>query len=235
MASAIVRVNGVDLHVDTYGHGEPLLFLHGMGGSAADLQHCGGDRFAERYTIVAVDARGHGGSTPADSVTHRQHALDVLAVLDHIGISTCRAIGCSMGGNALLHLATMQPSRVGAMIVVSATPYFPDAARPILRASPSPMVRALADDVDDLSFTPPRLARISARTLVVHGDRDFLYPVETGVALYRAIPEAALWIVPNGGHGPIFAEAANDFVRVALTFLSADDGGARATPAPAGA
>ena len=39
--------------------------------------------------------------------------------------------------------------------------------------------------------------------------------------MYRAIPAAALWVVPGGGHGPIFAEAAAPFVRTARDFLGA--------------
>ena len=43
------------------------------------------------------------------------------------------AIGLSMGGNILLHLATKQPDRIEAMVVVSATMYFPEQARAIMR------------------------------------------------------------------------------------------------------
>jgi pimeloyl-ACP methyl ester carboxylesterase len=214
-----VHVNGVDLHYELHGRGEPLLWLHGLGGCAGDVAHGGRDRLAERYRIIAVDARGHGRSTQVDTVTHRQHALDVLALLDHLGVRACRAIGCSMGGNALLHVATMQPERLEAMVVVSAVMSFPEQARAIMRASPSAMARALADDTGDMSFTPARLAWVTARTLVVYGDRDFLYPVETGVELYRAIPGAALWVVPNGGHGPIFTKEADAFVRTSLAFF----------------
>jgi pimeloyl-ACP methyl ester carboxylesterase len=215
----MVRVNGVDLHVETHGQGEPLLWLHGMLGCAGDAVHAGRDRFAERHRIIAVDARGHGRSTPCETVTHRQHALDVIGVLDHLGVTACRAIGCSMGGNALLHLATIQPQRLDAMVVVSSVMRFPEQARAIMRAAPSAMVRALADDPDDMSFTPERLAAVRARTLVVYGDRDYLYPVEIGVELYRAIPRAELWVVPGGGHGPIFTEAAEDFARATLAFF----------------
>lgn len=214
-----VHVNGVDLHWEQHGRGDPLLWLHGMGGSAGDVVHAGLERLAGRYRVIGVDARGHGRSTPVETVTHRQHALDVLGLLDHLGIGRCRAIGCSMGGNALLHVATMQPERVEAMVIASAVMTFPESARGVMRASPSPMVRGLADDVDDMSFTPERLARVTARTLVVFGDRDSLYPVEMGVELYRAIPGAALWVVPGGGHGPIFALAAEDFARTSLAFL----------------
>jgi pimeloyl-ACP methyl ester carboxylesterase len=80
-------------------------------------------------------------------------------------------------------------------------------------------LRGMAESYDDLNFTPPSLARITAPTLIVYGDRDFLYPVEMAVELYRAIPRAALWVVPGGGHGPVFLEAMPQFVKTALGFL----------------
>jgi pimeloyl-ACP methyl ester carboxylesterase len=79
----------------------------------------------------------------------------------------------------------------------------------------------LKDSYDDLNFTPPQLAKITASTLIVYGDRDPFYPVEMAVDMYRAIPKSALWIVPKGGHGPVFFGAAPKFAQTALTFLRA--------------
>jgi pimeloyl-ACP methyl ester carboxylesterase len=52
-----------------------------------------------------------------------------------------------------------------------------------------------------------------------YGDRDPFYPVEMAVEMYRAIPRSALWVVPNGGHGPVFTGAAGQFAETALAFL----------------
>ncbi len=71
-----------------------------------------------------------------------------------------------------------------------------------------------------MNFTPPLLATIRARTLIVYGDRDPLYPVELGVAMFRAIPNSHLWVVPGGAHGPVFGETAPEFLRTALKFLN---------------
>ena len=80
-------------------------------------------------------------------------------------------------------------------------------------------MRGLKDTHDDMAFTPPLLGAITARTLIVHGDRDPLYPVELALEMYRAIPQSALWVVPNGGHGPIFGPLAAPFVDAALAHL----------------
>lgn len=241
-----VSVQGIELHYDVRGAGEPLLLLHGFTGSSADWQYAGRDVLATRFKSIALDARGHGRSTNAlSTITHRQCALDVLALLDTLGIRRCRAIGMSFGGNTLLHVATLAPERVSAMVLVSATLYFPEQARAIMAQVPAEpsdeerqslrqrhaggdeqiralwaQQRAFKDSYDDVSFTPPQLSRITATTLVVYGDRDPLYPVEMAVASCRAIPKSALWIVPNAGHGPIFSERAELFARTCLDFFA---------------
>jgi pimeloyl-ACP methyl ester carboxylesterase len=70
-----------------------------------------------------------------------------------------------------------------------------------------------------MNFTPPYLSTIQARTLIVQGDRDPLYPVEISVEMAKAIPRSSLWIVPNGGHGPIGGERWPEFTKTAAAFL----------------
>jgi pimeloyl-ACP methyl ester carboxylesterase len=247
MHTQTVSLNGIELHYQIEGQGEPLLLLHGGTGCHEDWAYCGRDHFAREYQLIKPDARGHGhSSNPGKIITHRQCALDTLALLDHLGIARCRAIGMSMGGNILLHMATLQPQRIEAMILVSATMYFPEQARKIMRQVPTPenqpqpewesmrrrhhlgdqqiialwdWTREMQHSYHDMNFTPPALSTITARTLVVYGDRDPLYPVEMAVEMYRAIPNSALWVLPHAGHGPVFMEAAAHFAQTSLKFL----------------
>jgi pimeloyl-ACP methyl ester carboxylesterase len=78
---------------------------------------------------------------------------------------------------------------------------------------------AFKDSYDDMNFTAPYLGTIKARTLIVQGDRDEFFPVNIPVEMYRAIPGSAHWIIPNGGHVPIFGERINEFQDVVLPFL----------------
>ena len=82
------------------------------------------------------------------------------------------------------------------------------------------MTRGFAASYDDVAFTPPLLATIAARTLIVHGDRDPFYAVEMAFELHRGIPDSALWVVPYGGHGPIFGKNAAQFAEIALGHLA---------------
>ncbi len=246
-ATRTANVEGMELHYEVRGQGTPLVLLHGFTGSGADWKHVFDlDTLAERFQLIVPDLRGHGRSNnPSGVFTARQCATDVFALLDQLGISRFRAIGMSLGGNLLLHMATRMPERVERMIIVSSPPYYPAQARRIMatlteetrppaewaemRARHSlgdEQIRALwrhgrgfADSYDDMNFTPPLLSTIIAPTLIVYGDSDPLYPVELGLELYRAIPQSRLWVVPGGGHGPIYLEHRDAFVRTALTFL----------------
>ena len=241
-----IDVNGCQLYYETRGDGEPLLLLHGGTGIGADWTRVftGGDPAG--FRVIVPDLRGHGRSTnPSRAFTFRQAAQDMFALLDRLGIQRVKAIGLSMGAKTLLHMATQQPDRIDAMVLVSATPYFPAQARAAMAQFAVDafsdaewatlrqrhvhgddqirmlyeQMRGLKDSYDDVAFTPPLLATITARTLIVHGDRDPLYPVELALEMYRSIPSSTLWVVPNGGHGPIFGALAAPFVETALAHL----------------
>jgi pimeloyl-ACP methyl ester carboxylesterase len=239
MKTSSLRISSTfDLHYDADAASDlpALLLLHGMTGEGKDWRHVFDlELLSKSYRLIIPDLRGHGRSElPAEAFpfTHRQCAEDVRSLLDHLGVKTTTfAIGLSLGGNTLLHLATTavdHPARVEAMVLVASTPYFPESARAIMRSSTSDnalhtkQFRGFAEDVDDLSFTPARLARIQARTLLVNGDRDPLYPVSMLFGMRDAIPRSSLWVIPEGGHGPIFGEQRDAFARTAIRFLKGE-------------
>jgi len=240
----IETLNGVQLYFELHGSGEPLILLHGFSGSSQDWSILTAD-WSQNFQLIVPDMRGHGrSSNPSKIFRHQDAASDILALLDHLGIGIFKGLGVSGGGNVLLHLATRQPERVQAMVLVSATSYFPAQARAIMRQYADSLteqdletlrrrhpggdaqIQALlastasfADSYDDMNFTPPYLSTIQARTLIVQGDRDPLYPVEISVEMAKAIPRSSLWIVPNGGHGPIGGERWPEFTKTAAAFL----------------
>ena len=130
------------------------------------------------------------------------------------------------------------------MVLVSATPYFPAQARTIMSQYADGMseqqweilrlrhpggdaqinallasTKAFATSYDDMNFTSPYLSTIQARTLIVQGDCDPLYPVEISVEMARAIRQCSLWIIPNSGHGPVIGDRWPEFVKTAAAFL----------------
>ncbi len=242
-----VQLDDIEMHYEEYGAGEPLVLLHGFGGCGQNWHPFIADLSAH-HRLIVVDLRGHGYSTnPGNSFTHRQAASDVFLLLDKLGIKRFSAMGISSGGMTLLHMATSQPERIDAMVLISATTHFPDQARAIMRrAALDTMPRAvqemyrecakrgdeqvrqliaqfnaLAENHDDMNFTDQSLSTITARTLIVHGDRDNFFPVEIPLSIHRSIPDAELWIVPGGDHAPIY-DPAIPFTATALRFLEGD-------------
>jgi pimeloyl-ACP methyl ester carboxylesterase len=244
-----VQINGIEMYYEEYGAGEPLVLLHGFGGCTQNWRPFTAE-LSTRHRLIVVDLRGHGYSTnPENKFTHREAAGDVCLLLDKLGVGRFSAMGISSGGMTLLHMATGQPERVDSMVLISATSHFTDQARAIMRGASfermprevQEMYRACAkrgdaqvrqliaqfnafsENYDDMNFTAQELSTITARTLVVHGDRDRFFPVEIPVSIYRAVPDAALWIVPGGDHVPIY-EPTVPFVSTALRFLDRPDG-----------
>jgi pimeloyl-ACP methyl ester carboxylesterase len=238
------HLNGQQIYFEVHGSGEPLVLLHGFSGSSQDWKmslHGWGSGFQ----LVLPDLRGHGRSgTLLRPFRHEDAATDMLALLDHLGTRACKGLGISGGGNVLLHMAVREPERVNAMVMVSATPYFPAQAREIMRHYAANLPKemwehlrqihpggdaqvqalldsttAFAESYDDLNFTPEKLATIQARTLIVQGDSDPLYPIEISVEMTKAIPQSQLWIIPNGGHGPVIGERWPEFIKRAKEFL----------------
>ena len=240
----IETLNGQQLYFEVHGTGEPLLLLHGFSGSSQDWVPSL-ERWGTKFQLILPDLRGHGRSgILSKPFRHDEAAGDMSALLDHLGIRTCKGVGISAGGNVLLHMATKQPERVTAMVLVTATPYFPAQTRSIMsqygdnlpgeqreilrRRHPGgdeqiqailASTKSFATSYDDLNFTPPLLSTIKARTFIIQGDRDPLYPVELSVEMFKAIPNSRLWIVPNAGHGPVIGARWNEFIQTASAFL----------------
>ena len=243
-----ISVNGFEMYYETHGTGEPLVLLHGFFTSSDTWAQVIPD-VKEEYRVIVPDLRGHGRSTnPSKEFTHRQSALDVYALLDELGVRSFMAMGISSGGMTLLHMATSQPERVEAMVLIGATSYYPEEGRKTQRDWTSENLdeegwarmhrrhhygdeqirmlysqfRGFADGYDDMNFTKPFLSTITARTLIVHGDRDIFFPIAIATEIYEAIPWSYLWVVPNGTHIPIFGDTLPFFVKTTREFLRAE-------------
>lgn len=243
---ASFKVGEVDIHFRTCGEGPPLVLLHGFFQTGRIWEPLFAS-LADEFQLIVPDLRGHGRSTnPSKVFTHGQAAQDIYALLDSLGINHFRAIGYSSGSMTLLHMATQQLERVESMLLFCPTTYFPEQSRNFnlgfstldkadpawvqeLRASHAggdEQIQTLFDNFrtfalnhSDMDFTPAKLSAITARTLIVHGDRDEFFPIDIPVDLYRSIPDAGLWILPYAAHVGLLEKLAQSTSAEAATEL----------------
>ena len=99
----VLSANGETIHYVKEGSGPAVALIHSIGSSTNMWR----DQIAtlkDRYTIIAVDARGHGNSSGKGECNVATMAADLKAVLDHEGISQCHLVGISTGGPVALML-----------------------------------------------------------------------------------------------------------------------------------
>jgi 2-succinyl-6-hydroxy-2,4-cyclohexadiene-1-carboxylate synthase len=120
---SVLRVNGIDFHVEDLGNGPPLVLLHGFTGSGASWAPVGRD-FAGDHRVIAIDLIGHAASSaPVDPLRYGfDRALhDLAALTAQLGIARASWLGYSLGGRLALGMALDYPERVSSLILVSAT------------------------------------------------------------------------------------------------------------------
>lgn len=98
-----------------------LLVLHGLYGQHGNwAAHA--RALADDFTVYALDARNHGQSPHADSMTLAEMAQDVSDTMDALDLQQAHLLGHSMGGKIAMLLALQQPQRVQSLLVVDIAP-----------------------------------------------------------------------------------------------------------------
>ena len=109
-----VTVNGVKLHYQDWGNPDapPLLMVHGITMSSRTFDPVAA-MLKENYHCMTLDLRGHGDSEWADPETYKvpQYAMDVVGLLDALGIEKTHYIGISLGGITAMAIASVAPHR----------------------------------------------------------------------------------------------------------------------------
>ncbi len=206
-----------------------ILLLHGAIGSAtqlAPLQRV----LEQNHRVFSINFSGHGGqASNSENFGIALFASDVLAFLDANSIGKITIFGYSMGGYVAMYLAKHHPERIDRIITL-ATKYNWDeaiAAREVQMLNPDKISEKLpafaetltqrhapADWKDVLHKTATMMLQMGADnpiktieyngithpTLVVLGDRDKMVTLEETVAVYKALPNAQLCVLPRTPH-----------------------------------
>lgn len=115
MSSA--RINGIDLHYQSYGEGDAIVFAHGAGGNLLSWwQQI--PFFCQRYRCITFSHRGFGHSYDVDGGPGAGAFVeDLRGLLDHLGIESAHLVAQSMGGRTMLGFAVAHPLRVMSLVM----------------------------------------------------------------------------------------------------------------------
>ena len=102
-------------------NGPDFVVLHGLFGSGKNWRSFAGS-LEEDFQVWTLDARNHGDSPHADSMSYQQMAEDVVRFFDGNELENVILLGHSMGGKTAMQLALRFPDRIAALIVVDIAP-----------------------------------------------------------------------------------------------------------------
>jgi pimeloyl-ACP methyl ester carboxylesterase len=230
------EVNGLRMYYEVHGDGRPVVLLHGglhsIDLSFGDLLPW----LAEDFRIIAVDLQGHGRTGDIDRPPLLEHlATDVLALLDELGVGRADLVGYSLGGLVALTMATHHPDRVRRMVLAAThfrqdgyhddvvkgdestgrlpTPEEFEAWRAAYAAvAPDPdHFRDFAERMSEVvhsfaDWTPDELRAITAPTLLVVGDNDFVR-LPHAEEMRDLLAGSRLAVLPDTRHSEVMRRA----------------------------
>lgn len=236
VAGKYYDIRGFKMYCEVYGKGQPLLIIHGNGGSINNFIYQI-PYFSKKYKVIIADSRAQGKSVDNnDSLTYEMMADDYAALLDAMKIDSAYVIGWSDGGINSLLLSIRHPEKVKKMAITGAN-LVPDTT-----AVPQSIWDMVMPTLTQLKNKPTKteqeknalklyrllaeqphipltdLQKITCPALVIGGDHDVIKEEHT-MLIYKNIPRSYLWILPASGHStPVVYK--DDFNKVVDRFFS---------------
>ena len=230
LAGHYAQVNGINLYYEVYGSGEPLILLHGNGGSINSFRYQI-PFFEKHFKVIAIDSRlqGKSGGSP-DTISYDLMASDFCALLDFLNIDSAYVLGWSDGGIDGIIMAMMCSNKVK-KLAVSGANIVPDST-----ALPYSDILWMKNFVEHdttaskteialnkmMLYQPnipyENLKSIKCPVLVMSGDHDVIKPEHT-LKIFQSIPNASLCIFPDSNHG-VCQQHPDLFNETVLTFFN---------------
>ena len=211
------------MYYEIRGSGKPLVLIPGWGTEISTLEAQIKD-IAEKYTVIAVDNRGTGRTDKPDiPYTIEEMADDLISLLDLLHIEQTNILGISMGSMIAQAIAGRYPDRVDHLVLHLGFTRIPLPVKiimtlmVILPGSKKKMEEGMNTLILGQQYPPTPeslrrqgeavrnfdgrkyLGKITAKTLILNGNRDILIPMKISHELANGIPGAKL-ICIEGDH-----------------------------------
>jgi 3-oxoadipate enol-lactonase len=116
-------IDGNTIQYISYGEGPPVVFVHGLGGSA-NVWHGVMQAMQQHHHVVAMDLRGHGRSQGRGQFSIEGWAKDVLKLIRHLELPSVTLVGHSLGTLVVQHLAEKEPELCDQLVLIGGISYF---------------------------------------------------------------------------------------------------------------
>ena len=243
LKSGYAPVNGIRMYYAVFGHGSPVILLHG---GLANSNYWGNQvpEIAKRYEVIVADSRGHGRSTrSAEPYSYDLMASDVIALMDFLKIRQAAIVGWSDGAIIGLDIAIYHPERLTKLFAFAAN-YNPGGVREDLgkNVTFNSFIARCGREYGQLSSTPKQykefldaitrmwatepnytkdqLRSIRVPTIIADGDHDEAIKRQQTEEMAALIPNAGLLIQPGVSHFSMLQDP-QQFNANVLHFLAA--------------
>jgi len=238
--SGYAPVNGIKIWYAVYGHGQPVILLHG---GLANSNYWGNQvpALAKHYQVIVMDSRGHGRSTRNDRpYGYDLMASDVVALMDYLKIQKAAIVGWSDGAILGLDIAIHHPERLTKLFAFAANSdpsgvadisksdvfnaYIARAEKEYEHLSATPtQYKAFLDQIGKMwatqpNFTEAQLRGITTPTWIVDADHDEAIKRENTEYMAKMIPNSGLLLQPEVSHFS-FLQDPQQFTNDVLHFL----------------
>ena len=117
------EIDGNAIQYVSEGEGPPVVFIHGLGGSA-NVWHGVIQAMKQHHHCLAMDLRGHGRSQGKGKFSIQQWAKDVQKLISHLELPAVTVVGHSLGSLVAQQLAATSPDQVESLVLVGGISYF---------------------------------------------------------------------------------------------------------------
>ncbi len=206
-----------------------LVILHG-GLENIENMNSLASYLAEDFRIIGIDSRGHGKSTlGSKKLTYERIQLDAEEILEYLDIKEFSLIGFSDGGIVSYRIAASKKFQINKLVTIAAswnvqdvidaedmvksiTPesakeFFPENYESYEKlneeADFDKLINSVVDmwlDKEPTGHPNESVKNISAETLIIKGDNDFLVSTESLAKLKNEIPNSWFMNVPFAEH-----------------------------------
>ncbi len=259
--------NGLSIHYEDYGRGEPLLIFNGIFMSCASWKEFV-PAFSQNNRLLLLDFVDQGLSGKMKEEYTQDTQVEVaLALLQVLGLGAVNLAGISYGGEVAIKLASRYPQKVRRLVLSNTAARTSCWLRDIGRAweyayksydghqffkTCIPVIYSpqfyeknyewacAREEFFARVFTPEvyeafgrltrsaeqhderaNLSRISAKTLIISSEYDFVTPLYQQKELAEGIPGAGHVTIQGAGHAVMYEKPA-EFAAQVLGFVNSD-------------